>query len=285
MDKILNIAYAKGQNLEAFVTKSLTQLADLGYEIVIIPLDVPGNESAQKTFALIKNGQVDFAIFHLSDLHPIYPADDLIIAALSERHDAQDCLVINEDCYAPSEELRLKAGSTVHVSSIIQSEQLKKLNPSINVVISSNDIQKNIDLLNSGSVNAVILPKVFADKAIFTAPVKLVNLHPKEMVPAPGQGTFAFVTLAENLKIRRILKSIHEKETAEMTNVERTIKHLIPENSQPNIVAYCYKDKSSNFHALGSFYDSETATFRFASHSQSTSNGLAEIIFNSLYHK
>ena len=248
MDKILNIAYAKGQNLAAFVTKSLTQLADLGYEIEVIPIDEPGNESAQKTFALIKNGPIDFAIFHLSDLHPIYPADDLIIAALSERHDAQDCLVINEDCYALTEELRLKAGSTVHVSSIIQSEQLKKLNPSINVVVSSNDIQKNIDLLNSGYVNAVILPKVFADKAIFTAPVKLVNLHPKEMIPAPGQGTFAFVTLAENLKIRRILKSIHEKETAEMTNVERTVKHLIPENSRPNVVAYCYKDKSEYRH-------------------------------------
>ncbi|HMR87304.1 MAG TPA: hypothetical protein PKD51_04085 [Saprospiraceae bacterium] len=285
MDKILNIAYAKGQNLEAFVSKHLTQLADLGYEIVIIPIEEPTNESTQKAFSMIKNGKVDFAIFHLSDLHPIYPADDLIIAALSERHDAQDCLVINEDCYGPSEELRLKAGSTVHVSSIIQSEQLKKLNPSINVVISNKDIQENIDLLNSGSVNAVILPKVFADKAIFTTPVKLVNLHPKEMIPAPGQGTFGFVTLTENIKIRRILKPIHEKETAEMTNVERTIKHLIPENSQPNIVAYCYKDKSSNFHALGSFYNTETSTLRFASHSQSTSNGLAEIIFNSLYHK
>ncbi len=285
MDKILNIAYAKGHNLEPFVTKSLYKLVSLGYEIVVVSLAKTDNDSTQKSFASIKNGQIDFAIFHLADLHPIYPADDLIIAALSERHDAKDCFVINEDCYSPSEELRLRAGSTVHVSSIIQSEQLKKLNPSINVVISNNDVQKNIDLLNSGSVNAVILPKVFADKAIFTAPVKLVNLHPKEMIPAPGQGTFAFVTLVENLKIRRILKSIHEKETAEMTNVERTVKQLIPENSQPNVAAYCYKDNSSNFHALGSFYDSGTSTLRFASHSQSTSNGLAEIIFNSLYHK
>lgn len=272
-------------NLRSLLQNSFSKLESLGYDLVFVDMYDNGKDINLTAFEYIKNGQLDFGIFHLPDLLPIHPSEDLVIAALSERQNAQDCLVIHQDVYDLSADLRLKSGTDVYVSSQIQAEQLKNLSSSIRPVVSDENVGSIIDLINAGEVKAAIIPKFLCDITTFATSVKIVNLHPKEMIPTPGQGAFGFVTLTENLIMRRLLKAIHEKQTAEMTNVERKVLLMSPSIAHPDIATYCYKDISGNFHTIASHYDSEASSLRFASHSQSTSEGLADALFNSLYHK
>lgn len=285
MSKVLNIFLPKVPNLKTCVEKSLSKLETLGFDLTLVELDETGIDIKQTAFTAIKNGQIDIAIFHLPDLLPVHPSEDLIIAALSERQNAQDCLIIYEDNYDPTADLRLKSGTIVHVSSNVKAAQLKNLNASIDTFVSDQKLEKTIDLVKTGEVKAAMIPKLFFDSNTIASNIRFVNLHPKEMIPTPGQGTFAFVTLTENLALRRILKTIHEKETSEITNVERKVRQMSLVDDQPNVAVYCYKDNNANFHAIGAYYDSELGSLQFASQSQSTSDGLADVISHSLNHK
>ncbi len=285
LNKILNIVTDQGVLLTKLIPNSLDDLVNLGYEIVIVDLEIVENDIHQTTFTALKTGRVDIAILHLPELNAVNPSNDLIIAALSERNNAQDCLVINENFYDPQAELRLKAGAVVHVVTNIQAEQLKKLSPSIQTSVSKSTLESLTDSVNSGEIHAAIIPKFMIDFSENRDNSKIVNLHPKEMIPAPGQGTFAFVTHKENITLRKTLKTIHQKDVAEISNVERKVRQMLPSNDQQNLAVHCYKDVSGNFHAVGSYLDQETSTLKFAIHSQSTSEGLSEKIFHSLYHK
>ncbi len=285
MSKILNIISDKGVILKDLIPQSLENLANLGYELVIVDSinETIGNN--ENTFASLKSGQADIAILHLPDLPPLNPFDDLVIGALSERNNAQESIIINENYYDLQGELRLKDETVVHVLTNIQAEQLKKLVPTIQTSVTELSIENLVKQVNSGEINAAMIPKIILDVSQNIGSIKSVNLHPKELIPAPGQGIFAFVTHKENLALRKLLKLIHQKDVAENSNVERKVRQMLPIADQQNLAVYCYKDANANFHAVGTYLSSENMTLRFSTHSQSTSEGMSENIFNSIYHK
>lgn len=283
LSKFLKIAAVKDVNIKNLIPGAIESLVNLGYEITIIDLNIEENDAHKTAFTALKTGEIDIAIFHLPDFIPTKSTIEFVIAALSERMNAQYCLIINENHYDSQADLRLKTGTTVNTSTNMQTEQLKKLCPKIQTIESKLSYENIVDLVNSSEISAAVIPKIYLDSAVNTTQIKSINLHPKEMIPAPGQGTFAFVTLTDNLDMRRVLKTIHQKDVSEVTNVERKVRQMLPENDQPNVSVYCYKDINTNFHAFGAFFDVKTSSFKLASQSQSTSDGLSDNIYHSLF--
>ena len=161
------------------------------------PLSVIGGKGVftKELEDALLDGRIDIAVHSLKDLPTTLP-DSLSIAAICEREDPRDALVLRAGAENGSL-LHLPEGAVVGTSSQRRLAQLKALRRDVEVKDLRGNVDTRIRKLDEGQYDAVILA---------SAGLVRLGLHERisaripitEMLPAVGQGAIAIETRSDN---------------------------------------------------------------------------------------
>ena len=226
--------------------------------------------------------KIDVAVHSLKDL-PTQSPQGLVIAGLSERQDPADLLIIDKAAVDMANDLRLKQGAIVGTSSVRRQSIAKDLASHITIKELRGNVPTRIEKLKSGSYDAIILASAGVNRLeIDLSDFRVIRLNPKEFIPAPGQGVIGYQVREDDIEMRKILSEIHNKSTAQMTNVERKVLNLMDGGCHIPLGVYTEVDEQGFYHVWVSYAQSKDTKPVRINISQSTSHGLAENIVDQL---
>ena len=157
------------------------------------PLSVIGGKGVftKELEDALLDGRIDMAVHSLKDLPTILP-DGLSIAAICEREDARDALVLRAGTENGSL-LHLPHGAVVGTSSQRRLAQLKALRSDVLVRDLRGNVDTRIRKLDEGQYDAVILASAGLVRLGLQDRIS-ARIAISEMLPAVGQGAIAIET-------------------------------------------------------------------------------------------
>ena len=161
------------------------------------PLSVIGGKGVftKELEDALLDGRIDIAVHSLKDLPTILP-DDLSIAAICEREDARDALVLRAGHECGSL-LDLPRGAVVGTSSQRRLAQLKARRRDVEVRDLRGNVDTRIRKLDEGQYDAVILASAGLVRLGLQERIS-ARIAITEMLPAVGQGAIAIETKSDN---------------------------------------------------------------------------------------
>lgn len=228
-------------------------------------------------------GKIDVAVHSMKDL-PTEATEGLVIAAVSQRADVADCLLVHQNAFDENNIFNIKKSSRIGTSSSRRKAQFLAFRPDVHLMDLRGNVPTRVEKLRKGEFDGILLAAAGIERLeIDLSPdILSVRLNPREFVPAPAQGVLAFQTLRHDLHIRRILQKIHHSEVSDCTNVERGVLRLLQGGCQMPVGVYCERDPLGNYHVWASVAEAWNSPIKTARLSSSTSYGLAENILKKL---
>jgi len=187
-------------------------------------------------------GTIDIAVHSHKDLPTAHPAG-LIIAAVPEREDPSELLLILKDCVDVTQKLSLKTGAMVGTSSNRRKAQLLALRPDLNIEDLRGNVPTRIGKLRDEDYDAILLAKAGVNRLkIDLSEFHVEVVDTTELVPAPAQGALAIQIRENDNELFDLLQKIHHHETAEEISVERKVLNLFQGGCHMPLGCYCKKE-------------------------------------------
>ncbi len=178
------------------------------------------------------NGDIDVAVHSLKDLPTELP-EGIMLGAVLKREDVRDAF-ISRDGRTLGE---MKEGDVIATSSLRRSSQIRKINPSLEIIDIRGNIETRIKKMESGYCHATLLACAGLIRAGYTDKIS-ESLDPEQMVPAVSQGIIGIEVLQTNSEIREILEKITHRESMIMAEAERTFLKLLEGGCQVPVGCY-----------------------------------------------
>ncbi|HET8829451.1 MAG TPA: hydroxymethylbilane synthase [Pelobium sp.] len=192
---------------------------------------------------------IDLAVHSHKDLPTVNPPG-LIIAAVSEREDPSEIILILKDCVDSSKKLSVKHNGTVGTSSNRRQSQLLAVRPDLEFENLRGNVNTRIQKLRDEKYDAIIMAKAGISRLkLDLSEFYIEEIEPTaELVPAPAQGVLAVQTREEDKELFEVLQQIHDKDVAERIGVERKVLNLFDGGCHMPLGCYCEKDEDGLFH-------------------------------------
>jgi len=172
--------------------------------------------------ALIQ-GLIDVAVHSHKDLETT-PPEDLIIAAVSQRADARELLLIRPEGIDAQQTWSLKSGAVVGTSSARRKSQIIHQRPDVHLADIRGNVPTRIQKLRDGHFDAILLAKAGIDRLQCSLDgLHVVVLDSNELVPAPAQGALAIQCRKGDEQTIQSVQSLHDPRTAECIFIERSV--------------------------------------------------------------
>lgn len=221
-------------------------------------------------------GEIDLAVHSMKDL-PTNQPEGLVITAVSYRDNPADLLILRPEAATPGHIFKLKPGATVGTSAARRKAQMRHFRPDVELKDLRGNVPTRLEKLRRGEYDAIFLAAAGVGRlGLDLTGLEIVELNPREFVPAPAQGVLAWQTHRDDLPTRRILKHIHHPEISAVTNVERRVLQLMDGGCQLPLGVHATRDAAGNFHVFAAC--EINGKMRHTQLSQNTSFGLAEKI-------
>jgi len=187
-------------------------------------------------------GTIDLAVHSHKDL-PTENPPGLIIAAVSEREDASELLLILKDCVDVRQKMSLKYGAMVGTSSNRRKAQLLAYRPDLEITDLRGNVPTRIGKLRDEKYDAIMIAKAGASRLnIDLSEFHVEELTPTELIPAPAQGVLAIQTKENDQELFQALQILNHPEVAEELAVERTVLKLFGGGCHLPLGCYCSRD-------------------------------------------
>jgi hydroxymethylbilane synthase len=141
--------------------------------------------------------RIELAVHSFKDL-PTQSPDELVIAAVPERADPADLLLIRETAVAGGADwLPLKRGARVGTASARRRVWLKNFRPDLVIEQLRGNVPTRLRKLEEGPFDAIVLAaagveRLRAEQRLATSRgITVLRLDPRRFVPAPAQGALA----------------------------------------------------------------------------------------------
>lgn len=217
----------------------------------------------EDTFDYLQTGKASVVLIPLHKI-PVNIPDGITIGALSERKDIREAIFINKEAYDEQLDYRIRKGASIAIQNERQRYQIAAVRGDLHFV--DNKIQADAYFAN--------------DNDEIPVDTKVVRLNPKEFLPEPGYGVYAWLTPVENIEMRTLLKNLHNKDTAVLTNIERKVLKI---NSDPNLSilgVHAYGSHDGHIHLFANaLYKGNYSSRRL---SQSTTVSISENMIEEL---
>jgi hydroxymethylbilane synthase len=236
--------YVKDQLAKAGLDAELKIIKTQGDSILNLRLDkLEGKGFFTKELEeSLLDGSIDLAVHSHKDLPTTNPPG-LIIAAVSEREDPADILLILKDCVEVKQKLSVKFGGMVGTSSNRRKAQLLALRPDLEVENLRGNVPTRIQKLRDEDYDAIMIAKAGVERlGIDLNEFYVEELEPSEFVPAPAQGVLAIQIRENDQDLFDKLQAIHNAEIAEQIAVERKVLNLFNGGCHMPLGCYCRKD-------------------------------------------
>src|SRR5690606_28127710 len=157
------------------------------------------------------NGHIDLAVHSHKDLPTVNPPG-LIIAAVSEREDPSEVIIIHKDCVDIKKRLSLKHNATVGTSSNRRKAQLLSLRPDLEFDDLRGNLQTRIQKLRDEKYDAIVLAKAGISRInMDLSDFHLEEIAPVEIIPAPAQGVLAIQIREADYELFNILQQLNDQ--------------------------------------------------------------------------
>ena len=162
--------------------------------------------------------KIDLAVHSLKDLPTESPAG-LLVAAVLEREDPRDALVVNGRVLAESLD-DLPPGSRVGTSSLRRRAQLLSARPDLEVAELRGNVPTRLKKVDEGRVHAAILAAAGLHRLGARQHIRSY-LDAPAWLPAAGQGAIAVQTRADDDTIRGLAEAMNDAPTMRAVRAER----------------------------------------------------------------
>ena len=188
--------------------------------------------------------KVDLAVHSLKDLETDQP-NGLMIAAVPDREDPADCLLIKSSSYSTSSFLNLSPNSIVGTSSSRRKNQLLFFREDLEIKDLRGNVPTRVEKLKNGDYDAIVLAKAGLNRLnVDLSKIKIYDLDPKIFIPAPGQGALALQIRSEDEELRMKLQIINKQNIADNVFFERSILNGIGGGCHSPFGAYSIEDSN-----------------------------------------
>lgn len=219
---------------------------DLTSEIEIIkttgdvknePLSVIGGQGVftKELEDALLSGRIDLAVHSLKDLPTNLP-DLLTIAAICERDDARDALVLREGRSLGSVS-DLPPGAVVGTSSPRRLAQLKHLRRDVVIKELRGNVDTRLRKLDEGQYDALLLAAAGLRRLGLESRISAL-ITTDEMLPAVGQGALAVETRANDQSTIALVSSFNHSATQVACSSERSFLRTLGGGCQLPIAGY-----------------------------------------------
>jgi hydroxymethylbilane synthase len=269
---------------DVLISIAAQQMFDLVTALAIncelVNLDTAQEDDLKYSFCqAIIDDKIDTFPFEMHRLPIGNDDDEIIVSALAPLTHVGEGIIILKNEHEKNHSTFLHESLPIGVSSPRQQIQLENLFPNqkFEMIEAPINFERGANIPNH--LHGIIISKFIYETGNFKNNTQFIPLHPKELIPAPGQGCIAYLCHKEDLKTRRILNQIHHKSLVQTSNTERQVLKLAGSEFANTLGVYCNVDKSGYFHIHAVRCDQ----FKKVSFSQSVSTGLAEKVFHSLF--
>lgn len=188
------------------------------------------------------NGSIDLAVHSHKDLPTNHP-EGLIIAAVSDREDPSELLLILKDCVEQHHKLSVKFGGMVGTSSNRRKAQLLASRPDLEIEELRGNVPTRIQKLRDENYDAIMIAKAGVHRlGIDLSEFYVEELEPTELIPAPAQGVLAYQIRESDTILFEKLQSLNNPDIAEQIAVERKVLNMFDGGCQLPLGCYCRKD-------------------------------------------
>jgi hydroxymethylbilane synthase len=208
---------------------------------------------------------IDLAVHSHKDLETNPPAG-LVIAAVSEREDPSDLLLIAKSKVDTTQPWNLALNTSIGTSSARRKSQILRFRNDLNISDLRGNVPTRIQKLRDGNYDAIVLAKAGVDRLQLDLSEFFVEvLNPTEFVPAPAQGVLGLQIRENDTRMAEIMQHLNHTDVAKRIGIERKVLNLLDGGCQLPLGVYCPNEKqvfvshatSSNVAAKGYYYEPE----------------------------
>lgn len=229
------------------------QLEAFGHEIEIKVIITQGDAIQHLSFdklegkgfftkeieSALLEGTIDLAVHSHKDLET-NPPQGLTIAAVSEREDPSELLVINKAKTDLSKAWSLCENATIGTSSARRKSQVIRFREDLTIKDLRGNVPTRIQKLRDGHYDAILLAKAGVDRLqLDLSEFHLEVLDPTVVVPAPAQGVLALQVRTSDSVLIDILQQINHPEVEACIAIERKVLNLMQGGCQLPLGVYC----------------------------------------------
>ena len=190
-------------------------------------------------------GTIDLAVHSHKDLPTEYPAG-LTIAAVSEREDPSELLLVLKDCIDVHQKFSVKYGGIVGTSSNRRKAQLLAYRPDLEIKDLRGNVPTRVNKLRDENYDAIMLAKAGVSRlGLDLSDFYVEELTPAELVPAPAQGALAIQIRENDAELFEALRPLNHPNVEEELAVERTVLKLFGGGCHLPLGCYCRKDEDT----------------------------------------
>jgi hydroxymethylbilane synthase len=229
------------------------QLEALGAEVSITIIKTQGDQIQHLSFdklegkgfftkeieeALLSNS-IDLAVHSHKDLETTSP-EGLIIAAVSERENPADVLLIHPRAVDTTQHWNLKQGAVVGTSSPRRKSQVVAFRNDVTIQDLRGNVPTRLQKLIDGEYDAILLAKAGLDRLnLDLSAVHVEVLDPEEFIPAPAQGVLALQIREADTDLFEFMQALHNIEVQSRIVLERTVLNRLQGGCQLPLGVYC----------------------------------------------
>jgi hydroxymethylbilane synthase len=171
------------------------------------------------------------------------PPAGLIIAAVSERENPADVLLIHPRAVDTNEFWNLKQGALVGTSSARRKSQLVGFRNDVTIQDLRGNVPTRLQKLIDGEYDAILLAKAGLDRL----ELDLQGMHeeildPEQFIPAPAQGVLALQIREDDSELFEFMQQMNHVDIQSQIALERTVLNRLQGGCQLPLGAYCPED-------------------------------------------
>lgn len=206
--------------------------------------------------------EIDLAVHSHKDLETTSPSG-LIVAAVSERENPSDLLLIRADAHETNNLWELKENACIGTSSSRRKSQVLAFRPDLKLKDLRGNITTRIEKLRKGEYDAILLAKAGVLRLrLDLSDLKEINLSPEEFIPAPSQGVLGFQIRSSDSTLHTLLKKINNHKVEQEIKIERKVLQLMNGGCQLPLGVYCngnfiYVSHSESANTAAQYYKFE----------------------------
>ena len=184
------------------------------------------------------NNTVDIAVHSHKDLETEQPFG-LTIAAVSERADPAEMLLINPNAFDQNEKFSLKKNAIVGTSSSRRKAQMLHYRADVQLSDIRGNVPTRVQKLRDGNFDAILLAKAGLDRLkLNLSGLVALPLDPEEFIPAPAQGVLAIQCRSTDADVIEILGKINNEAVKNLITIERTVLNKLQGGCQLPLGVY-----------------------------------------------
>jgi hydroxymethylbilane synthase len=236
------------------------RLQALGHETELVIISTVGDRVTDRAFVevgsfgvfvreienALLDGRADVAVHSYKDL-PSKSPDGLVVAAVPERLDAADVLLVRpEAADAGGAGLPLRTGAKVGTSAARRKALLAAERPDLAIGLLRGNVPTRVGALLDGRFDAILLASAGLQRLDRASGASLVpagiirqRLDPRRFVPAPAQGAIAVQVRSGAGQVRAAVASLNDETTSRALQAERALLGLAEAGCNLPFGAWC----------------------------------------------